>query len=150
MDREQYSLNDLRDVVIPDLPPFWPPAPGVWVVLALVTAVVLILCWRLHGVWKRNAHRRAGLVLLDDASTAHDVSMVLKRVALAAFPRQQVASLYGEAWVAFLSGTCSQGSLSEIVGADSGAPASRELIELAGTWIRRHRIPEYDTRDAEH
>lgn len=135
---------------MPDPPPSWPLAPSVWVVLGMVTAVVLIACWRLHAAWKRNAYRRAGLALLGGATTAHEFAVVLKRVALAAFPREQVASLYGEDWVAFLNGTCSRGDFSEVRTTDSNAEASQELMELAGIWIRHHRVAEYRSTNAEH
>ncbi len=145
MNSDSYSLSNLRDIVVPKPPPFWPPAPGVWVVLAIVTAVMLVLCWRLYAARRRNAYRRAGLALLGGAGTVHDVSVLLKRVALAVFPREQVASLYGKDWVVFLNRTCSQSTLSEIATTDSGVAASQELIEHAGVWIRRHRIPERRT-----
>jgi hypothetical protein len=147
---EQYSLNNLRDIVVPDAPPFWPPSPGVWIALGIVAAVALILCWRFHSTWKCNAYRRAGLALLGGANTARDVSVALKRVALAVFPREQVASLYGKDWVAFLNGTCSRCHFSEIDTTDSGAGASHELIELGGIWIRHHRVLEYRTPNTEH
>ncbi len=119
MDNEQYSLNNLRDIVVPDPPPFWPPAPGVWILLGIVAAVVLFLGWRLYATRKRNAYRKAGLLLLGGARTAHDVSVIMKRVALAVFPREQVASLYGDDWAMFLHKTCPRGQFPKIVGSDS-------------------------------
>lgn len=143
MDGALYSLNDLRDIVVPEPPPWWPPAPGVWVVLAVVLVVAMVVFWRLLSAWKRNAYRRAGLTLLDEVNTARDVSVVLKRVALAVFPREQVASLYGPAWVAFLNATCSRSDLSDTGITDLDAQASPELIERAGLWIRHHRAAEH-------
>jgi hypothetical protein len=150
MNGEPYSLSDLRDIVVPDPPPVWPPASGVWVVLGLVMAVVLVVCWRLHVAWKRNAYRRAGLVLLGEVGTAHDVSVVLKRVALAVFPRQQVASLHGDDWVAFLNETCSRGHFSGMGVVNSSAQASPQLVERAGIWIRHHRAAEHRAPDGEN
>jgi hypothetical protein len=149
MNGELYSLSDLRDIVVPDPPPLWPPASGVWVALGVVMAVGLVVCWRLHAAWKGNAYRRAGLALLGDGGTAHDVSVVLKRVALAVFPRRQVASLHGDDWVAFLNGTCSRSRFSETGLTNSSAQASPHLVELAGIWIRHHRAPEHRAPDGE-
>jgi len=145
MDNEQYSLSNLRDIVVPDAPPFWPPAAGLWVALGLVALVLLFAGWRVYTARRRNAYRRAGLLLLGDAKTAHDVSVVMKRVALAAFPREQVASLYGEEWVAFLRETCPRGQFPETVTTDTAAESDRPLVELAGTWIRHHRVPDSRT-----
>jgi len=145
MDNESYSLSNLRDIVVPDAPAFWPPAPGMWVALVLVVLALLFAGWRVYMTRQSNAYRRAGLLLLGDAETAHDVSVIMKRVALAAFPREQVASLYGEEWVAFLRATCPRGHFSETITTDAGAEPDPALVALAGTWIRHHRVPESRT-----
>jgi hypothetical protein len=142
MDGDQYSLNNLRGIAIPDPPPYWPPAPGVWVALGIVVAIALLVRWRLSVIRRRNAYRKAGLALLGDVRTSYDVSVVLKRVALAAFPREQVASLYGDDWVAFLHKTCPRSYFSAMVPSDASASSSDELVELAEIWIRHHRVPE--------
>lgn len=139
---DPHSLDNLRDIVVPDPPPFWPPSPGFWVLLGMLVVVVVSACWWFLAARKRNAHRRAGLALLSASKTAHDVSVVLKRVALAVFPREQVAPLYGEEWIAFLNRTCPRSHFTEIATADCGAEAHRELIERASTWIRHHRVSE--------
>lgn len=141
MDENQYNLSNLRDIVIPDAPPFWPPAPGLWVALAMVAAILLLAAWRLYTVRNRNAYRKAGLMLLGSAETAYDVSVVLKRVALAVFPREQVASLYGEDWAAFLHKTCPRSYFKPLVSSNSDAEPGEDLVELASTWIRHHRVP---------
>jgi hypothetical protein len=142
MDSDQYSLNNLRDIFIPDPPPFWPPAPGAWIALGIVVAMLILVGWRLHAVRKRNAYRKAGLLLLRSAETAHDVAVVIKRVALAVFPREQVASLYGDDWVAFLHDSCPRSNFSAMLTRDASAESDEELVELAGIWIRHHHIPE--------
>jgi Domain of unknown function (DUF4381) len=142
MDPDQYSLNNLRDIVIPDAPSFWPPAPGLWIALAVVVALVFLVGWHLRENRQRNAYRKAGLLLLGDARSSHDVAVVLKRVALAVFPREQVASLYGDAWVAFLHRTCPRRYFSAMLTSDANDEPDDELVELAGTWIRHHRVPE--------
>ena len=142
MDENQYSLSNLRDIVMPDAPPFWPPAPGLWVALAMVAAILLLVAWRLYTVRNRNAYRKAGLMLLGSAETAYDVSVVLKRVALAVFPRDQVASLYGDDWAAFLHKTCPRSYFKALVSSNSGAEPDEDLVELASTWIRHHRVPK--------
>ena len=137
----QYSLENLRDIVLPDPPPLWPPATELWWLLAIVglTLAILLLQWR--RARRRNAYRRAGLALLDETSTVHDISVILKRVALAAFPRDQVASLYGQEWADFLRMSCAQRDFSPLIQAGPDSPASQELRRLAASWIRRHRAP---------
>jgi hypothetical protein len=138
---ERYSLDNLRDIVVPEPPSFWPPAPEVWLLLVLVSAAVGILFYQRRRWRRANAYRRAGMALLDGAGTLHEISAILKRVALAAFPREQVASLYGEEWGAFLSQTCGRRDFSALVQAASDSPADTKVRRLAATWIRHHRIP---------
>jgi hypothetical protein len=69
-------------------------------------------------------------------------------VALTAFPREQVASLYGDDWAAFLHRTCPRSYFSTLVTTDAGIEADQELIELARIWIRHHRVPESQTQRA--
>jgi len=142
---DQYSLSNLRDIVIPEPPPLWPPAPGAWVALGMALAIATVIAWRVHAGRKRNAYRKAGLLLLSRAATVYDVSVVLKRVALAAFPREQVASLCGDDWAAFLHKTCPRQMFEELVTSDAGTESDEDLVEMARTWIRHHRVPETDT-----
>jgi len=121
-----------------------------WVALGIVVAVLLFVVWRFYATRKRNAYRKAGLLLLSGARTAHDVSLIMKRVALAAFPREQVASLYGDDWAVFLHKTCPRSDFSEMVTTDADTESDQELIELAGIWIRHHRVPESRTPAAAH
>jgi hypothetical protein len=135
------SLQNLRDIVVPEPPPLWPPAPGVWVLLAVVLAVVtaIVLWW--FRARARNAYRRAGLALLKDARSVREVNVILKRVALAVFPRPEVAPLYGDDWAAFLDGTCSRTSFVSLGATDPESEVPREVHRLANTWIRHHRAP---------
>lgn len=139
---EKHSLDNLRDIVLPNPPPLWPPAPEVWLLIAIIVLAAIILFYQWRQVRQRNAYRRAGLALLDGVSTVHDVSVILKRVALAVFPREQVASLYGEEWADFLKQTYASRDFSMIVQAGPDEPASGKVIRLAAAWIRHHLAPE--------
>ena len=139
---DMHSLDKLRDIVRPDAPAFWPPAPAVLVILGIATAALMVGAWQLIASWRRDAYRRAGLTLLREARTGHDVSVVLKRVALAVFPRAQVASLYGATWLAFLNRTCEHCCFSDSTVLQPDGQAQPELIACADIWIRRHRLSD--------
>jgi hypothetical protein len=138
---KQYSLENLRDIMVPEPPALWPPAPGVWWILAIVGLTLAILLYQLRQARKRNAYRHEGLAMLDGISNVHEISVILKRVALAAYPREQVASLYGAEWADFLRETCAQKDFSPLVKAEPASPATHDLKKLAAFWIGRHRAP---------
>ena len=140
MNSERYSLSNLRDIVLPDTPGFWPPAPGVWIVLGILAAVLIIMCWKWFSFRKHNLYRKAGLALMGNVKTVYDLSVLLKRVALAAFPREQVASLYGKDWVDFLNQTCPECSFSEEVMKNPGNEVGPRLLKISHSWIKNHRI----------
>jgi hypothetical protein len=147
------SLIDLLDRLAepPQPPPIsMTPQTAGWLVLAAILLVAIL--WAIYvGIrrWKANAYRRAALAELDAAGDdPAAIAAVVRRTALAAWPRDDVASLTGEAWLAFLDRTGGDGDFSSASGrAMLSAPYQRAASEpdeglgrLAGQWIRRHRV----------
>ena len=152
------SLQKLNDIVQAGAVPWWPPAPG-WYVLA--GALVLAAVWAAYrGLrhWQRNRYRREArreldAIVRDGPTAAPRVPELLKRVALSAWPRERVAGLTGRDWLAFLDrsaqsdrfGGCG-GSLLERAAYGAGAALSAEEFEAlcgdARSWIRGHGPPE--------
>jgi len=106
MTNDLASLERLHDIVAPPPVPWWPPAPG-WYVLGGVLFFLLALglvAWLQQ--YRANAYRREALRELDaleEKQQWQELSVLLKRVALSAFPRTEVASLTGESWMAWLN-----------------------------------------------
>ena len=163
MTPDPYSLDNLRDIVEPASIPWWPPAPGVWLLLALVVVwtVAGLILWWVH--WRRQAYRRAGLrelreiaARLDTApertTALVDLAALLKRVALVAYAREHVAALSGDAWLTFLDRTGGTtrftggpGAVLAEVSSRPGLGAALDvtqvevLVATAQDWIRQHR-----------
>jgi hypothetical protein len=55
------SLENLFDVVVPPPVPWWPPAPGWFVVGGVVLGLVFWTVWRVWRRWRAAAYRRAAL-----------------------------------------------------------------------------------------
>ena len=103
----------LRDLHLPDPVGMWPLAPGWWLVLAVAAGVavwLLSIAWRRHRV---NAPRRYALrelAAIESSYRRHqdavlfgkEISELLRRGMLAYAPREEVAGLTGEAWLAWL------------------------------------------------
>ena len=99
-------LAALRPLHAPPRVPWWPPAPGWWIVLSLtILALVMFIWWRKRGAVQRAAlHELRSLAPLTDRPVAQAaaVNRLLKRFARARWPDTEAASLTGEAWLNFL------------------------------------------------
>ncbi len=143
------SLVGLLDQLI--LPPepapvsMMPETAGWWILAAIVGLALAALGWRAWGRWRANAYRRAALAELDKAGEdVAAIAAVLRRTALAAWPRTQVAGLVGEEWVAFLrsSGDFPEALAWRLVQAPYRAQEEDEegVSNAAEAWIRHHRV----------
>jgi len=142
----------LRDIHLPPPPGWWPPAPGWWLLagLAVILGILLILLWRRtrHLRYRRQALRQ--LVTLEKngfpASTLlAELSILLKRAALCAFPEENCAALSGEDWLTFLDRHLKDNAFSEGAGRCLAAgpyqPTAEidraALLTLCRRWLRR-------------
>jgi len=106
-------LSQLRDIHAAPEAPFWPPAPGWWLLAALLAALLGWLLFRAWKAWRVRRRRRQLAGRLDAVVAARDparepaawladVNQVLKWAAIRAFPGQ-CEELRGKAWAAFLA-----------------------------------------------
>lgn len=107
--------------------------------IVLIAMLVITVSWIIFRMRQRNAYRRAGLTLLASANTIYEINVVLKRVALAVFPREQVAALHGENWIQFMQSTCPGEQFSTLSQSDEATPATESIRASARTWIRKHQ-----------
>ena len=151
------DLSNLRDLALPPDVSLWPPAPGWWIVAAAALAAATILSAAAVARYRRNAYRREALRQLDTVDPG-GLSTVLKRTALAAWPREQVAALTGSAWLAFLDRTGRTTAFTDGAGrhietlAFGGAidgPSTDAARTEAKAWVRAHRIPSHRSYDGE-
>jgi len=148
------SLDRLHDVIAPPPAPWWPPAPGWWIAGGLIVVGTALLAAALILRWRANWYRRAGLAELrrleQDAASPPgqlvQVAALVKRVALVAYPRHEVASLTGIEWLRFLDRSAHMSVFAEGPGRLLGsvyepvpATPTAELFEVVRAWIRQHR-----------
>ncbi len=147
---ENLSLDMLRDIHVPDPISYAPQTVGWWVVFAVLALVALVLGLRARRRWKRNAYRRMALARLDAIEAQGsfgELPRLIKRTALDAWPRGEVAPLSGAPWLAFLDRSYGGDGFSNGPGRalpalayGSGATADPSaLITLIRIWIRKHR-----------
>jgi hypothetical protein len=161
----QTALRTLKDIVVPS-PVSWMPQTWGWKLLAsILVACVLVALVLAIRRFRANAYRREALRMLDEidarihdpllrTQALEDLASVLKRTALAAWPRQKVAALSGNTWADFLQ---EQGddeashALARLVDdleyhfpeLSTTLPndVCNGLVEAARRWIERHHVP---------
>ena len=97
------DLSGLRDIHLPPLPSVWPLAWGWWA-LAGIAVLICVAVWLLMKKRRMNAKKYALREIdslcqkyaEDPHRLASELSLLLKRVALIRFPREQVAGAYGK------------------------------------------------------
>jgi hypothetical protein len=114
-------LSQLADIRLPQEVGLWPLAPGWWVLIVLALALMVLAIillrkslfrQRVRGfalnelalcLQRRQQAETKGLDMNEaNLDYINNVNAVLRRVALAHHPHERVASLNGEAWLAFL------------------------------------------------
>ena len=113
MNETEALLSQLRAVQAPEVSVI--PAYGWWILAALLIALIYLVYrgYKLYASrqWQREA--RAELLRLRShvndtavAQTLADTSRLARRVLLVAQPREEIASLHGEAWLKMLDQVC--------------------------------------------
>jgi Ca-activated chloride channel family protein len=140
----------LIDIPLPAQVGLWPQTWASWIVIALlVVGLVTATIWFVRR-WHAHRYRRAALAELDrivrGEPTAAALELLVRRTALAEFPRETIAPLSGAAWLSFLDKTYGGQEFSEGAGralalapyAPAGAGDVAPLAELVRRWIRTH------------
>jgi hypothetical protein len=142
-------LDKLHDFYQPPPPPWTPQTVGWYVLFAIAGLLVIWIAIHLVRGWFANRYRRAALQELTLLPPS-EFSSLLKRTALEVWPREQVASLSGAAWLKFLHKATGDEAF-HLAPADrieeialQAATLSNEdehaLRETVATWIRRHHV----------
>ena len=109
MPDEAATTLPLRDIHLPPDPSFWPPAPGWWLLAALLLGAGLLLARRLPRWRARRRLRRAIEAELDRIAADRESDPATRAAALSGLLRRAArlidpaaVALSGEDWLAFL------------------------------------------------
>ncbi|OMH33681.1 DUF4381 domain-containing protein [Motiliproteus sp. MSK22-1] len=156
-------LAQLKDLHLPEAIDFWPPAPGWWLLAFIGLSLLAWAVIKCRNHINRNRYRKLALKELqqmyEDFSKhgnsglfLQQLSQLLRRVALIAFPRHQVASLQGRKWLQFLADSS---ELRGFVDGEGMVLASgpyeptvdydpQVLMSLASAWFQQHRVSRWE------
>ncbi len=153
-------LQELRDVHLPDPISLWPPAPGWWALSGLLVIGAIGFLW-IRMYRRRTQARRLAINELgaikqyydihrDDQWLVQRLSGIVRRYAIATFPRTEVAGLVGSSWLQFLdrSGRTNQFTdgaghlLSSGPYQKQAVVSATELVQLVEHWIQQVTPPK--------
>ena len=154
------SLERLHDVVLPTPVPWWPLAPGWYVVGSIFLILVGIAGWRWWRHWHSQAYRRAALAELRDWEAGRDgqealapndlaqLAALLRRTAMSVLPREQVAGLPESAWISILKQALPGSqpnswdwlSAAYQPGGSLSTERSHAVLAEVRDWILNHRL----------
>jgi len=146
----------LQELPFPEPVAYWPQTTGWYVALGILLLGLMALVWWRWRVWKRNAWRREMLTRLDaiaaDPKRLTELPFLLRRSALNAAPRHEVASLRGQDWILWLNRSAGgevftptdAGFIDDLPYRSSpdgliGDRDAAHLIDASRIWIRSHR-----------
>lgn len=147
-------LTKLHDIHIPPDISIWPLALGWYCVIVMVLAIIFLGCYQWLRIIRKNRLKKIVLKRLDElqnqqeicGNISEELSMLLKRSALATYPRQKVAGLHGDQWLQFLDETSMTTEFSQgpgrllIVSPYRGQPEHlpESLFHLIKNWVKKN------------
>lgn len=153
-------LAQLKDIHLPDPISWWPLAPGWYVLAGILCLLFIFLGYHASRCHHNALPKKQALRLLEHyqkhyekehnvSQTSAQISELLRRVALVYYPRIEVASLHGEAWLQFLNQTSKKIDFNTVRALLLDAPfkTTDPTIDLdplfahAKLWIKQRRTP---------
>jgi Domain of unknown function (DUF4381) len=152
-------IAGLLDIPLPAAISLWPETWVSRIVVAIAAAAIGAGVWALLARWFANRYRRAALAELDDIArrtgrapfaSVPALAVLVRRTALAAFPRSTISALDGDAWLGFLDASYGGRGFSEGPGRALGVAVYSQrplppeqvgaLTDLIRRWIRTHHV----------
>ncbi|MEO0436161.1 MAG: DUF4381 domain-containing protein [Pseudomonadota bacterium] len=148
-------LDLMHEIVLPPPPSLLPQTPGWWILLAATLLVLVSVVDKTFRYSRANRYRKRALAEIDELELAlrdrayqagPPLAALLKRTALAAWPRPTVAAMHGKEWASFLVQSAGDDSLVAQTADDIARAAYdpsidvRPLLPGARQWIRSHRV----------
>ncbi len=149
------SLDNLHDIIVPEAVGFFPPAPGWVIVLLLLLALLLHFAIKAYKRYKkslygREALKESGTYRQQSKENAVALLSLAKRVAIAAYGREEVAKLYDDTWWDFMEkhskvkvGREVREDIAKLLYDGSytmNSVLQDNIIQFVTLWIKTHKV----------
>ncbi|MDA7949282.1 MAG: DUF4381 domain-containing protein [Hyphomicrobiaceae bacterium] len=145
----------LKELPLPEPVSWWPQTAGWYILAVIILAAAIWLGLHLRDRYRHNAYRRSGLAELQamsaDPTSLTALPFLLRKSALAASTRDDVASLRGNDWVQWLNRSAGRELFAEDDGrildrlayaneptARLDAATAQHLLDASTAWMRYH------------
>jgi hypothetical protein len=110
----------LRDIHLPLPVGIWPLAPGWWCLIAALIAAIAIILVLIQRHRRPTALKQAlteverllGTSEISNVQRNQEISLILKKLAVTTYPREDVAGLSGQDWITWVRSQVEGGTLS--------------------------------------
>ncbi|MFA0057466.1 DUF4381 domain-containing protein [Vibrio echinoideorum] len=151
---------DLSPVIAPDAPSWWPLAWGWWAVIITAIALIALVFFIVKRRQKNQHAKNEALACLRSSQPSNALSPsaaqdILRQAALSYFPRDKVAGLAEDDWLAFLDAQLAKPLFSAkqsqwqqalyqdtSLMTDEQKKAQQQLVNDCETWLRKALPPK--------
>ena len=110
----------LRDIHLPLPVGIWPLAPGWWCLIAALIAAIAVILILIQRHRRPSALKQAlaevdrllGTSEISNVRRNQEISLILKKLAVTTYPREDVAGLSGQDWIKWVRSQVEGGTLS--------------------------------------
>ena len=107
-------LADLKDIHLPAPVSWWPPAPGWWILLGLLIAIIVGTIWfiayrKKYGAWRKAALKELTLIEQSGLSASDQIEAIATLVRRSVISAEKIyrkpamaAQLEGQQWQEYL------------------------------------------------
>ena len=144
------SLDNLHDIIVPDSVGFFPLSTG-WMIV-LIISLALLFHWivQTYKQYEKTRYKREALKALENENGLLELLSLAKRVGIAAYGREKIALLTGDAWWDFVEAHSQvnventlRDEIAKCLYDASYSMDSKMLTEvntMVSVWIKTHKV----------
>ncbi|MGF1852602.1 DUF4381 domain-containing protein [Vibrio satsumensis] len=156
---------DLSPVITPDAPTWWPLAWGWWAVIVIAITLIALVFFIVKRRKNNQLPKQEALSYFSNRQSSNRLSpseaqRILRQAALSYFPREKVAGLSGDDWLAFLDAQLAKPLFSvkqsqwqqalyqdASLMTDEQKKVQQQLVNDCETWLRKALPPKRGNND---